>query len=77
MSATIALTSYTDLPDLISISTHTDHHPGMLRYDSNCTSRTNWFYLASTPCLVFEPELLNAFRSIEAILTAMFEEESL
>jgi hypothetical protein len=49
----------------------------MHQYDSNCTSRTNWFDLAGIPCLVFEPEPLNAFESIEAILTASFEEEPL
>jgi len=49
----------------------------MHQYDSNCTSRTNWFDLASTSCLVFEPEPLNAFDSIEAILAATFEEEPL
>jgi len=71
------LTNYSDLPDLISASTHIDHHIRMQKYDSNCTSRTNWFDLAGTPCLVFEPEPLNAFESIEAILTATFEEEPL
>jgi len=73
----IASTSYFDLPDLISASTHTDHHIRMPEYDINCTSRTNWFDLAGTPCLVFEPELLNAFDSIEAIYEATFEKEPL
>jgi hypothetical protein len=49
----------------------------MQKYDSNWTSRTNWFDLAGISCLVFEPEPLNAFESIEAILTACFEEEPL
>jgi len=49
----------------------------MHKYDSNCISRTNWFDLAGTPCLVFEPHPLNAFNSIEAILAATFEEEPL
>ena len=75
MCATIASTKYYDLPDLISVSTLTDHHIRMHQYDSECTSRTNWFDLAGTPWLVFEPEQLNAFESIEAILTAFFEEE--
>jgi hypothetical protein len=33
--------------------------------------------LAGTPCLVSEPEHLNTFESIEAILAATFEEEPL
>jgi hypothetical protein len=49
----------------------------MHKYDSNCTTQTNWFDLAGTPCLVFEPEPLNTFDSIEAILAATFEEEPL
>jgi hypothetical protein len=49
----------------------------MQKYDSNCTSRTNWFDLAGTPSLVFEPEPLNSFNSIEAILAATFEKEPL
>jgi len=49
----------------------------MQKYDSKCTSRINWFDLVGIPCLVFEPEPLNAFESIEAILTATFEEEPL
>jgi hypothetical protein len=77
MFAMIALTSYSDLPDLISVNTHTDHHILMQKYDSNCTSRTNWFDLAGTPSIVFEPEPLNAFESIEAILAASFEEDPL
>jgi hypothetical protein len=47
----------------------------MHKYDSYCTSRTNWFDRAGTSCLVVEPEPLNALESIEAILTATFEEE--
>ena len=73
--ATIASTIYDDLSDLISASTLTDHHIRMYSYDSNCTSRTNWLDLAGIPCLVFEPESLNAFESIEVILTASFTEE--
>ena len=49
----------------------------MHQYDSYCTSRTNWLDLARTPCLDFEPEPWNALESIEAILTAFFEEEPL
>jgi hypothetical protein len=49
----------------------------MQNSDSNCTSRTNWFDLAGIPCLVVEPELLNAFESLEIILTASSEEEPL
>jgi len=49
----------------------------MHQYNSKCTSRTNWFDLAGIPCLVFEPESLNAFESIEEILAASFEEEPL
>jgi len=49
----------------------------MQKYDSNCTSRKNWFDLAGTSCLVVERERLNAFESIKAILAATFEEEPL
>jgi hypothetical protein len=40
----------------------------MQKYDSNCTSRTNWFDLAGTRCSLSEPEPLNAFESIEGLL---------
>ena len=73
----IALTNYLDLPCLIFASSHINHHIGMHQDDSNCTSRMNWFYLTRTPCVVFEPEPLNAFESIEDILAANFEEEPL
>jgi hypothetical protein len=49
----------------------------MQKHDSYCTLSTNWFDLAGIPCLVFEPEPLNTLESIEAILTASFEEEPL
>jgi len=49
----------------------------MYKQDSNCTSETNWFDLAETPCLEFKRKLLNAFNSIEAILASTFEEEPL
>ena len=45
--------------------------------DNICTSRMNWFALAGNPCFVIEPESLNTFDSIEAILTATFKEEPL
>jgi len=75
--AMIASTSSFDLPDVISVSTPIDHHIRMQQYDSNCTSQTNWFDLAGIPCLVFEPEPLNMFETIETILAASFEEEPL
>jgi len=68
MFATIALTSYHDLPDLISISTHTCPRIRMQNYDSNCTSRTNLFDLAVTYGLLSEPEPLNAIESLEGLL---------
>jgi hypothetical protein len=77
MFATIALTNYSNLPDLISVSTRIDHHILSQKYDSNCISRINWLDLARTPCFVFEPESLNAFDSIEAVLAVTFEEEPL
>jgi hypothetical protein len=40
----------------------------MQKYNSNCTSRTNWFDLAGTHCTLSEPEPLNAFKSIEGLL---------
>jgi len=77
MFVTIASTSSLDLSDLRSVSTHTDHHIRMQNYDTNCTSGMNWFDLTKTPCLVFEPEPVNAFESMEAIVAATFEEEPL
>jgi len=47
----------------------------MQKYDSNCMSQTNWVGLAGTSCLVCEPDSLNAFDNIEAILAATFEQE--
>jgi len=75
--ATSASTTCNDLPDSISTNILTDPHIRMHKYHSKCTSRTNWFDLAGTPCLVFEPEPLNTFESIEAILTLSFDEEPL
>jgi len=81
----IALTSFHDLPDLISANTHIDRHFRMRKYDSNCTSRTDWFDLAGTQCSHSEPEPLNALQSIEGlsntevddlILPAYFWEQS-
>jgi hypothetical protein len=40
----------------------------MQKYDSNCTSRTNWVDLAGIHCTLSEPEPLNAFESIEGPL---------
>jgi len=77
MSVMIAPTSSFNLPDVISISTLTEHHIRMPEYDTNCTSRMNWFDIARTPCLVFEPEPLSAFDSIDAEHTATFVEEPL
>jgi len=68
MFAIIALTSYSDLPDLISIGTHTNPHIRMREYNSHCTFRTNWFDLAGTYCFLSKPEPLNAFESIEGLL---------
>jgi hypothetical protein len=70
-------TNYHNFPDLISISTLIDHHTRMHQYDSNCTSRNNWFDLAGTTCLVFEPEPLNSFESIQTLRRSSFEEEHL
>jgi hypothetical protein len=47
----------------------------MRQYASDWTSQTNWVELAGTTWPVFEPEPLNAFECIEAVLTATFEEE--
>jgi len=49
----------------------------MQEYESNCTSRTDWFDLFGISCYVFEPEQLNAFECLEALLTATFMEEPL
>jgi hypothetical protein len=64
----IASISADSLPDLISETTPTDHHIPMREYDSNCTSRTNWFDFAGTHCTLSKPEPLNTFKSIEGLL---------
>ena len=74
---TIALMSYDDLPDLISINTHIDPHIQMQKYDSDCTSQTNWFNLAGTCSSLSEPEHLNAFESIEELLNTEVDDLTL
>jgi hypothetical protein len=74
---TIVLMSYPDLPESISVSIRTDHHTLIHQNNSECTSWTNLFDLAGTTCLAVEPEPLNIFESIEAILAATFKEEPL
>jgi len=73
----IASMNSLNFPNLISISTLTDHHIWRQKYDSYCTSRTNWFDLAGICCLVFEQKPLNPFESIEAILASFFKQEPL
>ena len=46
----------------------------MQKYDSNCTTRTNWFDLAGTHCTLSEPEPLNAFESIEGLLNTEIDD---
>jgi hypothetical protein len=53
---------------MISAITLIDRHTRMQQYDSNCTSRTNWFDLAGTPYTLSEPEPLNTIESIEGLL---------
>jgi hypothetical protein len=60
-SAMIALISADSWPDLISETTPIDRHTRMKKYDSNCTSRKNWFDLAGIHCTLSEPEPLNDF----------------
>jgi len=69
--------SYSNLTDVISVSTRIDPHIRMQKYNSNWTSQTNWFDHAGIHCLGFKPEPLNSFESIEAIHNAIFEEEPL
>jgi hypothetical protein len=40
----------------------------MQKYDSICTSRTNWSDLAGPHCTMSQPEPLNGFESIEGLL---------
>ena len=47
-------TSSFNLPDLVSPSTHIDHHTWMHQSNSHCTSQTRWFELMGTPALIFE-----------------------
>jgi hypothetical protein len=49
----------------------------MREYDSNCTSRTNWFDLARTHCTLSGPEPLNGFESIEGLLNTEVDDISL
>jgi len=46
----------------------------MREYDSNCTSRTNWFDLAGTCCTLSEPERLNPFERIEGKMNAAVDD---
>jgi len=75
--ATIALTSYHDLPDLISLNTHTELLIRMRECDSYCTSRTNWCHLAGTFRSISKPKPVNAFDSIGVILAESLEAEPL
>jgi len=67
--------NYHDLLHSKSITTLSDPHLAMPKYDSYCTSRNNCFDLAGIPSFVFEPEPLNAFDSIGAILADTVEGE--
>jgi len=71
-----SISSYT-LPDLSYVNTFIDHLIQMQKYNSNCSSWMSWFDLAKTPCLVFEPEPLNDFQSIENIIAASFKDDPL
>jgi hypothetical protein len=62
------------MPHLISDITPIDHHTRMPEYDSPCTSRIHWFYLAGVHCTISEPQHLNAFESIEGLLNTEIEE---
>jgi len=42
----------------------------MQKYDNHCTGEMNWFNHARMACFIFEPEPVNTFQRIEAILTA-------
>lgn len=77
MFATIVSRSYHDLPDSISVSTHIGPHTWMTEYDSDCISRSNWCDLVRVSCSISEPEPLNAFDSIGAILAERIEDELL
>jgi len=62
------LTSFHNLPNLISTDTHIDPYIRMRECDSNCTSQTNWFNFAGTNYSLSEPEPLNILESIEGLL---------
>jgi len=66
--ATIASTTADSVLDLISTIFPIDHHIRKQKYDTNSTSRTNWFHLAGIHCTLSEPEPLDAFESIEGLL---------
>jgi hypothetical protein len=46
----------------------------MLEYDSQCTSRTNWFHEAGTHCTNSEPGPGNTFVCIEGLMNSEIEE---
>jgi len=49
----------------------------MQQYDSNCTSRTNWFDLAGTHCSLSEHEPYNAFQSMGELLNTEVDDVTL
>lgn len=77
MLAKIASTSYHNLPDLISISSHNNSHTRTPLYDNQSTSQINWFDLVGAFFALCQPEPLYAFDSIDAILMDSFQEAPL
>ena len=73
----IALSSYHDLPDLLSADTLIDLHTQMRDYVSNYTSRTYWFVLAGTHCSLAEPAPLNLFKSIKGLSNTEVDDSTL
>jgi len=71
------LNSSHDLPDLTSISTPINHHTQKTKFARDCIYQMNSVDLSRTPVSVFEPDPLNTFNGIKAIITTTFEEEPL
>lgn len=56
--------------------THIGHHTGIRKYYALSAIQTNWDDLDSTHWPVFEPEPIDTFETIETILAATYEKQT-
>jgi len=73
----IPLITKNSLPDLVCVNTTPNHHIQMQMYNSNCTFLTYLFDHATSHCLVFAPDPLDVYESIENIPTESFKDTPL